>query len=95
MPVQSAFHSVQHRDWVLFGESLGSLMLCMTVQSLHLVKRVLCSRCREFTKSLPSFMGSSYSSYFFPFNSPFLQNLLYPFFPSLSGIFLWISSPVL
>ena len=37
-----------------------------------------------FNKTFPSLMVSSYSSCFFPLNSLFLQNLIYPFFPSLS-----------
>lgn len=36
MPVQSAFQSVQHRDWVLPGEFLGSLIIFITLQSLYL-----------------------------------------------------------
>jgi len=80
MPVQSAFQSVRHRDWVLPGESLGSPIICMTLQSLYLVEHLLCGRCREFTKSLPSLMGSSYSRYFlsiqFHFPSKYSVSLL-------------------
>lgn len=81
MPVQSAFQSVQHRDWVLPGEFLGSLIICMTLQSLYLVEHLLCGRCREFTKSLPSLMGSSYSSYFLSIQFQFPSKYSVPFLP--------------
>jgi len=38
-------------------------------------------RCWGFPEYFPSLTVSSLSSYSFPFNSPFLQNLLYPFLP--------------
>jgi hypothetical protein len=43
------------------------------------------SRCGGFTKSFPSLVVSSYSAYSLSLDSSFLQNLLYPFFPSLLG----------
>jgi len=43
------------------------------------------SKCRGFTKSLPSLTVSSYDLYSISFNSSFLQNLLYSFFPSVPG----------
>lgn len=91
MPVQSAFQSVQHRDWVLPGESLGSLIICMTLQSLYLVEHLLCGRWRAYHPSWARAIALTS----FPFNSTFIQNILCPFFPSLSDIFLWVSSPVL
>ena len=41
-------------------------------------------RCPGLTQIFPSLTVSSRSSYSVPFDSSFLKNLLYPFFPSLS-----------
>jgi len=61
------------------------------VYSLHLGEPFT-SRSTGCTKSFPSLMVSSYSSCFFPFNSLFLQNLIYPFFLSLSFVSLPLCS---
>ena len=68
--VQSKFH----HTFVFFSVTSTSLsQTCSTV------------RCRGLTENFPSVTVSSYGSYSIPFNSSFLQNLLYPVFSSLSA----------
>jgi len=52
--------------------------------SLHVAKPILQVGVEDFAKIFPSLTVSSRSSYSVPFDSSFLKNLLYPFFPSLS-----------
>ena len=66
------------------GENTSTFVqVGMSVKNIHLFTfsrwTLSSGRCTGFTKSFPSLMVSSYSSHFFPFNSLFLQNLVYPF----------------
>jgi len=70
---------------------------CALFSSLHFTSlhftsfsQIPTGRCKGFTKSFPSVMVPSYSSYSFPFYSYFLQNFLYPFFPSLSVLEIYV-----
>ena len=63
----------------------SSLLNVYTFHTL-LIRTSSAGRCRGFTKSFPSLMVSSYSSYSIPFSSPSLQNHLYPFLPKSLGV---------
>lgn len=69
---------------LLMYVQMFSCALFLHFNSLHFnsCSQIPTNRCRGFTESFPSLTVSSYCSYSFPFNSYFLQNILYPFFPS-------------
>ena len=90
---------IRHTTTWLVPESLTDLLHLNVWYNLTSFGRTsYTGSCRGFTNSFPSFTGSSFNSYTFTFISFFLQNILYPFFPSLSGSFfgslsLWFDLP--
>lgn len=100
--LESAFHVAEREYGVTRlldpeGENTSTFVqVGMSVKNITLftwsVWTFSTSRCTGFTKSFPSLMVSSCSSYFFPLNSLFLQNLIYPFVPHLSFVSLPLCS---
>lgn len=85
--LENAFHVAEREYGVTRlldpeGENTSTFMqVGMSVKNISLFTSsrwtFSMSRCTGFTKSFPSLMVSSYSSYLFPLISLFLQNLIY------------------
>jgi hypothetical protein len=80
--------SCQYTIKTKYSSFLRMELFCLSTQLIiftSLSQTSPTGTCREFTQSFPSLMDLSYSTYSVPLHSLFLQNLLYLFFPCLSG----------